>query len=120
MNNLNHKKIKVALMLLFILSILSIAASAQDTLKIKTSTKCHDCKDRIEEYLSFEKGVKYSNVDYAAQTVYVVIDTTKTNAEKIRQAIVKTGYDADTLLADQKAHNKLPKCCQKDHGTHHD
>jgi hypothetical protein len=33
--------------------------------------------------------------------------------EKIRIAITKSGYDADSLKADPKAFKHLPECCKK-------
>jgi len=43
----------------------------------------------------------------------------KTSPEKIRTAVSKIGYDADDVVADPKAYEKLPECCKKD-GHHHE
>ncbi len=91
----------------------SSAFASQDTVKIKTSSQCDACKERIENKLNFTKGVKSSNLDLATKVVTVIYDSEKINPDKIRAAISKVGYDADRLLADEKAYNKLPKCCQK-------
>ena len=92
---------------------LALNASAQtDTVKIKTSALCDMCKERIEHDLSFEKGVKSSIMDIETKKVTVVYNPAKTDAEKIRAAITKIGYDADSLKADEKAFSKLPECCQ--------
>jgi periplasmic mercuric ion binding protein len=87
--------------------------SAQtDSVKIMTSALCSECKERIEHDLSFEKGVKSSSVDLDSNVVTVIYNSKKTDPQKIRLAITKIGYDADTLKADLKAFNKLPECCR--------
>ena len=88
--------------------------SAQsDTLKIKTSSQCEDCKQRIENKLNFTKGVKSSTLDLKTKEVTVIYDKEKINPEAIRTAIAKVGYDADNIPANERAYKKLPKCCQK-------
>ena len=62
--------------------------SKLEEIKIKTSSQCDMCKERIEEALAFEKGVKKS-------------------------VISKVGYDADNVMADPKAYAKLDACCKK-------
>ncbi len=84
-----------------------------DTVKIQTSAKCNDCKERLEHNISFEKGVKSVELDNETKILTVVYKTAKTNKEKIKIAITKVGYDADEMPADQKAHDRLPACCQK-------
>ncbi len=95
------------------IGVFSSAMASQDTVKIKTSSQCDACKERIENKLNFTKGVKSSNLDLATKEVTVVYDSEKINPDKIRAAISNVGYDADRTLADEKAYKKLPKCCQK-------
>ncbi len=82
-------------------------------INIKVSSQCGMCKDRIEKTLAFEKGVKSSDVDLEKDEVKVVYNSKKTDADKIRKAIAKVGYDADDVSADKKAYAKLPGCCKK-------
>jgi copper chaperone CopZ len=82
-------------------------------IKIKTSSQCDMCKERIEETLAFERGVKKSELDLETQIVTVEYRKNKTSPEKIRKAISKAGYDADDVAADKKAYSKLPACCKK-------
>ena len=108
---------------IFIITLFALFAgkvSAQsDTLKIKTSSQCEACKQRIENKLNFTKGVMSSNLDLKTKEVTVVYDKEKTNPETIKAAIAKVGYDADNILANEKAYKKLPKCCQKGgHDSH--
>jgi len=82
-------------------------------IEIKTSSQCDMCKERIEEALAFEKGVKAAELDLESKIVTVTYKTNKTSPEKIRKAISKVGYDADDVPADPKAYAKLDACCKK-------
>ena len=96
------------------------AAAQQDTtIKIKTSGQCGKCKAKIESGLSFEKGVKAAIFDAKAKLITVTYNPKKTSAEKIKTAVTKIGYDADEMPADEKAYEKLPKCCKKDADGNH-
>ena len=98
--------------LLFLLASISLYAQT-DTVRIHTSAVCEQCKDKIENDLSFEKGVKKVKLDLDTKEVMVVYNTQKTTPAKIAEAIRRIGYDADSLKADAKAFKKLPDCCQK-------
>ena len=98
---------------LFLGLICSLWVHAQmDTVRIKTSAICDQCKERIEHDLSFEKGVKSNVLNLDTKEVTVVYNPKKTDPDKIRVAITKIGYDADSLKADMSAFNKLPDCCK--------
>jgi len=83
-----------------------------DTLYIKTSALCQDCKQRIESTLNYQKGVKYAELDLETKIATVIFRRKKNNASALRQALSKVGYDADELKADPNAVLLLPKCCQ--------
>lgn len=85
-----------------------------DSIKIKTTAICNDCKERIEGALSYEKGVKSSHLDVKTKVVTVYYKKDKTSPDKIKKAIANAGYDADEVKANKKAYDKLPACCQKD------
>jgi copper chaperone CopZ len=107
------KSIKfIAIVVLMIISRLNIYAQT-DTVRIKTSAICDQCKEKIENDLSFEKGVKSAKLDLKTKEVTVVYNPKKTDEQKIREAITQIGYDADTLKADANAFKKLPDCCKK-------
>lgn len=113
------KNIRISIIILLAFLFSSLEGIAQvDTVKIATSSLCSTCKKKIEHDLSFEKGVKKSEVDIDTKVVTVIFDSKKTNPDKIRMAITKSGYDADSLKADSKAFNRLPDCC-KDPDAHH-
>jgi formyltetrahydrofolate synthetase len=52
-------------------------------------------------------------VNVEKKEIQVVYNDEKTTEAKLKTAISKIGYDADDVLANQKAHDRLAKCCQK-------
>lgn len=105
-------KNKSIIAVIIAIAILEKVNARNSTVKIQTSAVCDQCKDRIENDLSFEKGVKSSHLDQKTKVVTVVYNPAKADEQKIRGAITKMGYDADSLKADLKAYEKLPKCCK--------
>ena len=103
------------LLIIVAISITSIwkGFSQTDTIQIMTSAQCETCKKTIEEYLSFEKGVKKSVLDVDTKILTVIYNPDKTTPEKIKVALTKSGYDADSLPADPKAYKRLHDCCKK-------
>ena len=66
------------------------------------SMKCESCQQRIEEKLSFEKGVKKLKVNLEQKTVTITYDTRKTSPETLKAAIQKLGYTVAPYKATQK------------------
>ncbi|HET6245615.1 MAG: heavy-metal-associated domain-containing protein [Bacteroidetes bacterium] len=111
------------IIILAALIVFSFTTNAQDKKKteeitIKTSVVCNMCKYNVEKAMAYEKGVKKSNVKVQEQTVTILFDPKKTSPEKIKKAITMAGYDADEMLADPKAYEKLDACCKKDNEVH--
>jgi len=107
---------KTKIIFSLIMLVAFIKTNAQEKIaeiKIKTSATCDLCKETIEKYVAFEKGVKKITVDVKTQLATVVYNPQKTSPEKIRLAISKSGYDADDVPADKKAYDKLDDCCKK-------
>lgn len=109
----------------FLVTVISTQTFAQNTketeVKIKTSAQCDMCKDRIEEALAFTKGVTYADLDVESKIATVRFKTSKNNKKGILEAIAGAGYDADEILAEEKAYDKLPDCCKKGGmDMHHD
>ena len=86
------------------------------TIRIKTSAVCDMCKETMEEAMSYEKGVKSSSLDVDSKILTVTYHPKKTDSNKIRVAVTKSGYDADDLPSDPKAYENLHSCCKKDAG----
>jgi len=74
---------------------------------------CETCSARIEHELNFVKGVKSFKLDVEKQEIKVTYNPAKTDLNKIREAINKSGYDADDKIADTKFTSKLDDCCKK-------
>ncbi len=104
---------RTLIFLILAMTAATLVNAQTDTVIVKTSVICNECKERIEHDLSFEKGVKSNVVNLDTKEVTVVYNAAKTDPQKIRVAITKIGYDADSLKADQKAFNKLPLCCRE-------
>jgi cation transport ATPase len=90
----------------------------KETIIIKTSTECTMCKERVEKEMAYTKGIMSATLNVEKAELTVVYKTHKTTPEKIRITISNLGYDADSIKANPKAHNKLPECCQKDGMSH--
>lgn len=82
--------------------------------EIKTSAVCGSCKHTIESALSKVDGVESAKLDVDTKVVAVKYDGSKTNADAIKTAITKSGYDADDMPADKAAYDHLDGCCKKD------
>lgn len=83
-----------------------------DTVYIKTSALCGDCKERIESALNFQKGVKYAELNLETKIAMCVYKPSKVGLNDLKQALTQEGYDADEMKANPEAVKLLPKCCQ--------
>ena len=113
----NTVSLILGILLLTTLSVCSMAEKNVE-IKIKTSAVCGMCKDRIEQGLAFEKGIKDVSLDVETKIATVKYNPSKITPDEIRKAISKLGYDADEVLADKTAYDKLPKCCKKEAPEH--
>lgn len=68
---------------------------------------CANCVKKVQENISFEKGVKDLHVCLEDQIVYIKYDAAKTSEEKLKAAVESLGY---------KIEGKVE---QKDHGHSH-
>jgi len=108
------KNIKSIILSIICSLFFSISVYAQsDTLIIKTSAVCDQCKITIEKSINFEKGVKRATLDVESKELTVIYQSAKTNPDKLRVAVTKIGYNADSIPADPKAYSKLHFCCKK-------
>ncbi|TAE30874.1 MAG: heavy-metal-associated domain-containing protein [Cytophagales bacterium] len=106
--------------LLISFGLMAMTVADDKEVKIKTSAVCEMCKERIERNLSFEKGVKEAVLDVDTKVVTVKFNPSKTDVNKIKANINKTGYDADEAIADADGYKKLPSCCKKGAHSHKD
>src|SRR6056300_745975 len=82
------------------------------TVFIQTSAECGSCKKRLEEKMSYTKGVKYGELHMDNMKLEVKFNPQKISLDEIRKIISETGYDADDVKAIPEAVKKLPACCQ--------
>lgn len=115
-----QKLLVSSLLVLFSMTAFAQSSKKYGEVEVKTSAICKMCKERIERDLSLTKGVKSADLNLDNKVVTVRYMNSKTSADAIRDAITKIGYDADSLTADQKAHDRLPDCCQKSAVPHVD
>ena len=54
---------------------------------------CENCMKKVQENISFEKGVKDLHVCLDDQTVSIKYDAAKTNEETLKNAIIKLGVE---------------------------
>jgi len=81
---------------------LSIQSSAQNvTLKkgeaevtFIVNMTCHNCQQKIESKMPFEKGVKDMKVNLEEKEVWFLYLTDKTDKKKLIDAFKKIGYEA--------------------------
>ena len=104
--------------LFFGTSVLAQDKKNSEEITIKTSAICGMCKERIEHDMSYAKGVKSVSLDLETKDLTVNYNPKKTTPGELRKAVSKIGYDADDLVADPKAYEKLPACCKKDAAPH--
>lgn len=62
---------------------------------------CKSCQKKIEAKIPFEKGVKDLKVDFEKQTVWILYNSKTTNANNLKDALKKLGYDAKELKKDK-------------------
>ena len=84
---------------------------------IKTSAQCEMCKDLIEENLNYVNGVKFAELDFISQNLIIKYKPDVISKEEIKKIVASIGYDADDIVAEDKAYEELPTCCKK--GAHH-
>lgn len=94
-------------------------AKKNEKVVIKTNIYCDHCNEcptcgkSMQSNLMKIKGVKMYELDDKKMTLTVYYNAQKTNADAIRSAISKLGYDADDVKAVPEAYAKLDDCCKK-------
>lgn len=64
---------------------------------------CANCVKKVQENISFEKGVKDLHVCLEDQIVYIKYDSAKTTEETLKAAVEKLGYKVEGK-AEHKGH----------------
>lgn len=94
-------KSRIIAMLVAVMASLALGLSAKEAkatankkVTFLVSMSCESCQHRIENKLSFEKGVKALNVNLPKKTVTIEYQPEKTSPEKLKAAIQDLGYTA--------------------------
>ena len=87
-------------------------AAKSQTVVIKTSAECGDCKERIESKLNYTKGIVFAELDIPSKELTVKFKTSKITLDEIKKIISEIGYDADDVKANAEKQKELPMCCQ--------
>ena len=83
-----------------------------NTIKIKTSAICGECKERIENKLNYTKGIVFADLDLETNLITVKYKTKKLTTAKIKGIVSLIGYHADEVERNKEAFNNLPACCK--------
>jgi copper chaperone CopZ len=104
----------LSLLVLMGISSITLFATPTKTEKIKVAGNCGMCKTRIEKAAHSVEGVTTADWDKERKQLTVSFDDTKTNVDKIQQAVAKVGHDTEMYKAADEVYNKLPGCCKYD------
>ena len=91
----------------------AVAASPEKVKKVKEVKEvtfsvhlhCENCVKKVQENISFEKGVKGLDICQGHQTVTVKYDPAKTSEETLKAAIEKLGYEVSGVVAPEEVHH---------------
>ena len=62
------------------------------TVVFNVGLHCQNCVKKVQENISFEKGVKALEVNLEKKTVTITYDPAKTNEAALKKAVEKLGY----------------------------
>jgi len=111
MNKLKIVSIVFSLLLVMVANAQKV--STTKVVSVQTNGTCRSCKEKIEQGLAFEKGVKDVEYDLETAIVKITYNEKKTSVEILRKTINKLGFIADG----QKPENeKKTKCSNKKEG----
>lgn len=102
----------IILMLTIVFTSGMVSAQKSETVQIKTSAECGQCKERLEEALNYTKGIVFSELDVETKVLTIKYKKSKITLEEIKKAISEIGYDADEVKANPEKQKTLPMCCQ--------
>ncbi|SMC45901.1 heavy-metal-associated domain-containing protein [Cellulophaga tyrosinoxydans] len=103
------------IVLITCMALFTMVAFAQEknkNMKFDVNGKCGMCKERIEKAALGVKGVKFASWDIPSHQLSVIMDERKTDAMKIKTAIVAVGHDTKELKATEEAYNSVHPCCK--------
>lgn len=79
------------------------------TVVFQTDMHCHKCAEKVNENISFEKGVLDVKIDEKTKQVTITYDARKTSVEKLQKSIQKLGYTATPISGKECTEEKSPQ-----------
>jgi len=108
-------KIKAKLIVVFMfLGMASVFAQDIKKEEFKVYGNCGMCETRIEDAATSIDGVTSAKWNSKTEMIKVTYDASKTDLDKIHQAIADVGHDTDLKKADDKTYDNLHGCCKYD------
>jgi copper chaperone CopZ len=119
MNNLNKiLKMKSYFFAVMCLSVLMACSSGMPesakTTELKVWGNCGMCKKTIEKSLEGSDGVLNAEWNKDTKMMTLSYDTLKTSVAKVEELIAASGYDTQSLSANDEAYAGLHECCKYD------
>lgn len=113
------KKITLALAcLLFVTALQAQNSGKNQSVVFQTNGTCQSCKNKIENNIAYEKGVKDVNFDLATSKVRITYNPKKTDPQKLQAAIRNLGYttEPDSPDCKKKCSGNCGGCGNHQHG----
>ncbi len=103
---------KIILFILLVTAGYTYGQQKQVVTKVfKVAGNCEQCKKRIENAADI-KGVKNSKWDEEKQSLTVIYRSDKVTEQQIKDAVAKSGHDAEEVKAPNSKYAELPDCCK--------
>ena len=107
-------KTKVLGLITMFLMTTAVVFAQEKTEKFKVYGNCGMCEKRVEKAASAMEGVAAADWDKESKMIEIKFNTSKTNADAVKKAIVKVGHDTEEYKAKDSVYNDLPGCCKYD------
>ncbi len=105
------KKIVLTIAMIFV-TVLTFAQEKNKKMTMEVDGVCEMCKVRIEKAALGVKGVKYAYWDIPSHQLSLILDERKTDAMKVKTALVAVGHDTKELKATKEAYDAIHPCCK--------
>lgn len=107
-------KTKVMMLAILMMMGAGTVLAQNKSAEFKVKGNCGMCEKRIEKAAKSVEGVTLADWDKKTKMMVLSFDESKTNVDKVQQAIAKVGHDTPKHKATDEAYNELPGCCQYD------
>lgn len=101
----------LSIVALFLFGAFAVFAGSK-TENFKVYGNCEMCKARIEKAAKSVDGVKVADWNVESKMLELTFDDSKTDVNKVQEAIAKVGHDTDKYKATDEAYNKVSGCCK--------